>query len=67
MRRKEFITTTSEQTRIELRVKTVTIGESTFVRIMDYEELETENLKLKKRLKKYETEDLKKHGKESRG
>ena len=52
--------------RIELRVKTVTIGNSTFVRLMDYEELETENVKLKKRLKKYESGDLKKHGKERR-
>ena len=50
-----------------MRIKTVSIGESTFVRLMDYEELETENVKLKKRLKKYETEDLKKHGKERRG
>ena len=57
--------------RTELRIKTLTFGstdhEEMFVRLVDYEELETENLKLKKRLKKYETEDLKKHGKEKRG
>ena len=57
--------------RTDLRIKTLTLGstdkEEVFVRLIDYEELETENLKLKKRLKKYETEDLKKHGKESRG
>ena len=57
--------------RTDLRIKTLTLGstdkEEVFVRLIDYEELETENLKLKKRLKKYETGDLKKHGKESRG
>ena len=57
--------------RTDLRVKTLTLGstdrEETFVRLIDYEELETENLKLKKRLKKYESGDLKKHGKERRG
>ena len=37
------------------------------MRIVDYEELETENLKLKKRLKKYETEDLKKHVERKKG
>ena len=42
-----------------MRIKTVSIGGSTFVRIVDYEELETENLKLKKRLKKYEKEERK--------
>ena len=49
--------------RTDLRVKTLTLGstdkEEIFVRLIDYEELETENLKLKKRLKKYEKEERK--------
>ena len=55
----------------EHRIKTLTLGreghEDVFVRLMDYEELERENIELKKRLKKYETEDLKGYGKEKRG
>jgi len=53
--------------RADLRVKTYSTSTEMYVRIQDYEALETENLKLKKRLKKYESEDLKKHGKERRG
>ena len=52
--------------RTELKVKTFSTSGEMFVRLQDYKELETENLELKARLKKYESEDLKKHGKENR-